>query len=64
MYRDPEEMATQQDTEAVATSEVAALPEAETTTTTTADEFQAAAGTNVAEWGAAQEEFEPADSQF
>lgn len=64
MYRDPEEMSSQQDTEAVATNEVAALPEAETTTTTTADEFQAAAGTNVAEWGAAQEEFEPADSQF
>jgi small subunit ribosomal protein SAe len=64
MYRDPEEVAAQQDTE-TATTEVQALPEpTETTTATGADEFQAAAGAGVAEWGAATEEFEPADSQF
>ncbi len=64
MYRDPEEVA--QNTEEPVVAEVAALPEAEPVAATGAgaDEFAAAAGGNVAEWGAATEEFEPADSQF
>lgn len=63
MYRDPEEVASQQETETVVAAETQALPEPEAPTAG-ADEFQAAAGQNVAEWGAATEDFEPADSQF
>jgi small subunit ribosomal protein SAe len=64
MYRDPEEVAAQQETETVVATETQALPEPEAAATGAADEFQAAAGQGVAEWGAATEDFEPADSQF
>jgi small subunit ribosomal protein SAe len=62
MYRDPEEVAQQQETETVAT-EVAALPEAEPVATTSDDLLQQS--TQIAEWGATTEEYDgQQDGQF